>query len=144
VHPHIVICPMALDPPLCSGGLRCCYVSHSFGFRLPTREGSGAAMCPMALDPAFLLGRVSVLLRVTQFQTPPPCSGGLRCCHVSHGSRPRLSAWEGFGAVTCPPPPCSEELRCCHMSHGSGPCFPAREGAPTLSRVPRPSKGCES
>jgi hypothetical protein len=143
VHSHIVICLTALNPPLYSRGLRCCYMSHSFGSHLPTREGSGAAMCPTAPDPAFLLGRVPVLLCVTQLRTPPLCSGGLRCYHMSHTSRPRLPAREGFGAATWPPPPCSEGLRCCHVSHDSGSCFPAREGSPTLSRVPRLSKGRE-
>jgi hypothetical protein len=48
-------------PPPYSEGLRCCYVSHSSGPRLPTREGSGAAMCPTTLDPTSLLGRASTL-----------------------------------------------------------------------------------
>jgi hypothetical protein len=39
--------------------------------------------------------------RAARLWTPPPCSGGFQCCHMSHGFRPRLSAWEGYGAATC-------------------------------------------
>jgi hypothetical protein len=59
------------------------------------------ATCPAALDPASLTRRAPTLPRASRLRTPPPCSGGLRCCHVSHGSGPRLPAQEGSGAVTC-------------------------------------------
>jgi hypothetical protein len=52
-----------------------------------------------------LLGRAPVLPRVTWFRTLPPCSVGLRCCHVSHGSGPCLLAQEGSSAVMCPTAP---------------------------------------
>jgi hypothetical protein len=57
--------------------------------------------CPAAPDPASLLRRALALPRVSRFRTPPPCSGGLWCCHVSHGFRPRLPAREGSCAATC-------------------------------------------
>jgi hypothetical protein len=43
-----------------------------------------------------------MLPRVPRLRTLPPCWGGLRRCHMSHGSRPRLLAREGSGAATCP------------------------------------------
>jgi hypothetical protein len=61
--------------------------------------------CPTALNPTSLLGRTPVLPRVTRLRTPPPSSGGLWCCHLSHGYGPRLAAQEGSGAVTCPTTP---------------------------------------
>jgi hypothetical protein len=42
------------------------------------------------------------LPHVQQHQTLPPRSGGIRHCHVSHGSRSRLPAQEGSGAAMCP------------------------------------------
>jgi hypothetical protein len=109
-------------------------------------------MCPTALDPASLLRRAPTLLCASCPQTPPPCSGGLRCRHVSHGSGPRLPAREGSGAAMFPtaldpasllrrasvlprvarlltPPSCSAGLWCCYVSHGSRPHLPAREGS---------------
>jgi hypothetical protein len=94
--------PRDQTPPPCSGGLQCYHVSHDTGPRLPTWEGFGATTCPTALDLASLLRRDSTLPRVPRHQTPPPYSGGLQCCHVSHDIRPRLPAQEGFGAVVCP------------------------------------------
>jgi hypothetical protein len=88
-------------PPY-SGGLQRCHVSHDTGPCLPAWEGSDTATCSMAPDPASLLGRASALPHVPRHRTPPPCSGGLGRCHVSHGTRSCLPAWEGFGAVTCP------------------------------------------
>jgi hypothetical protein len=58
--------------------------------------------CPTAPNPASLLGRAPVPPRVTRLRTPPPSSGGLRCCHLSHGYGPRLTAREGSGVATCP------------------------------------------
>jgi hypothetical protein len=98
-------CPMAPDPasllgralmllciprywilPSCSGGLRRYHVSYDTGSRLPARGGSVATMCPMASDPTSLLGRAPVVPRVPRHRTLPPCSGGLRRCHVSCSS----------------------------------------------------------
>jgi hypothetical protein len=53
---------------------------------VPSRDGSGAATCPVALDPVSLLGRAPGLPRVPRHRTLPPCSGGLRRCHVSCSS----------------------------------------------------------
>jgi hypothetical protein len=60
------------------------------------------ALLGRASDPVSLLGRAPVLPRVTWFRTLPPCSVGLRCCHVSHGSGPCLLAQEGSSAAMCP------------------------------------------
>jgi hypothetical protein len=89
------------------------------------REGSDIAICHMAPDPASLLGRATVLPCVPCLQTSPPCWGGgggrVQGCHVSHGSRPHLPAWEGSSAATCPtaPDPTSllggGGLQRCHM-----------------------------
>jgi hypothetical protein len=89
-------------PPPCSVGLQCCHVPHSFGPRLPARKGSSAATCHMTSDLTTLLGRAPILPRVTRLRTPPPCSGGLQCCHVPHGFRPCLPVRGGSGTVTCP------------------------------------------
>jgi hypothetical protein len=88
--------------PPCSGGLQCCHVSCDSGSCLPAREGSDAAMCHAAMDPASLLRRALALPRVPRLRILPPCSGGLRRCHVSHGTGPYLPAQEGFDAATCP------------------------------------------
>jgi hypothetical protein len=66
------------------------HMPYSSGSSLPAREGYGAAKCHMALDPASLLGRAPVLPHVPLHRTPPPCSRGHQCCHVLHGSGPRL------------------------------------------------------
>jgi hypothetical protein len=81
-------------PPY-SGGLRCYHLLRSFGPRLPTQEGSGAATYPMASDPASLFRRAPTLPRVPQLWTLPPCLGGLRCHHVFCGFGPYLLAQEG-------------------------------------------------
>jgi hypothetical protein len=77
-------------PPPCSVGLQCCHVPHGFRPRLPARKGSSATTCHMTSDLTTLLGRAPILPRVTRLRTPPPCSGGLQCCHVPHGFRPCL------------------------------------------------------
>jgi hypothetical protein len=88
---------------------------------------------------------------------PASCSGGLGCCHMSHGSGPRLLAREGSGTATChtaldpaslhgrapvlpcvitsDSPPCSGGLQFCHVPHGPGPCLPPR------LRTPPPCSG---
>jgi hypothetical protein len=86
-----------------------------------------------------------------QLQTLPPCLGGLRRCHVLHGSGPRLLVWEGSGATTCPAaldhasllrrapmlpcapwlwtlPPYLGGFQCCHMPHDFRVCLLVREG----------------
>jgi hypothetical protein len=120
--PTLPRAPRPRTSPPCLGSLRCCHVSHDSGSRLPAREGSGATTCHMAPNFTSLLGRALVLLHahgsgsrlpaqgggapvlscVTWLQTPPPCSGGLRCYHVYYGSRPCLPAREGSDAVMCP------------------------------------------
>jgi hypothetical protein len=72
-----------------------CHMPCGSGPCLPTKAGSNATTCPSAPDPASLLRRAPALPRVPQLWTPPPCSGGLRCCYVSLGSGPCLPAREG-------------------------------------------------
>jgi hypothetical protein len=100
-------------------------------------------MSPATPNPASLLRLAPALPRAPRLQTPPPCLGGLRCCHLSHDSRPRLPVREGSSVAMCPTTPDSasllERVRCYHVSHISGPCLPAQlvGGALMLSRVPR-------
>jgi hypothetical protein len=61
-----------------------------------------AAACPTAPDLASLPRRAPVLPCVLQPQTSPLCRAGLRCCHVSCSSGPRLTGEEGSGVATCP------------------------------------------
>jgi hypothetical protein len=61
-------------------------MSHCTGPHLPAREGISAAMCSMAPDLAYLLKRAPTLPHAPWLQTPPPCPGGLRRCHMSHRS----------------------------------------------------------
>jgi hypothetical protein len=74
-------------PPPSTEGLRCCCVFRNSRPRLPAREGSGAATHSAAPDSATHHRRALVLLRVPRLRTPPPSSGGPRCCHISHGSQ---------------------------------------------------------
>jgi hypothetical protein len=106
INPCTATCPTAPDPT--SLPRRALALPHAPRLRprLPAQEGSDAAMCYTALN-------------------PPPCSGGLRCCHVPHGSGPCLPTLEGFGGATCPTAPDHAFLL---------------GRAPTLSRVLRPSK----
>jgi hypothetical protein len=129
-----------------------CHISRSSGPYPPAREGYGATTCFTALDPASLLGRALMLPRLPQLRTLPPRSGGLRCCHVSHGFRPYLPAQEGSDAAMCPTAldpasllrrvpalscvprlrtqrPYSGGFQRCHVPHGFGPCLPARVGS---------------
>jgi hypothetical protein len=110
------------------GGLRHCHVPHASGPCLSAREGSSAATCHMTLDLASLSRQALVLPCAPWLRTPPPYSGGLRCCHVSHSFGPRLPAQEGSGATTCPTAPNPASLL---------------GRAPILSRVPQPSEGRE-
>jgi hypothetical protein len=56
------------------------------------REGSGIVTCPKAPDPAPPPRRAPALPRVLRLQTPPRHPGGLRQCHTSLGTGPRLVA----------------------------------------------------
>jgi hypothetical protein len=56
----------------------------------------------MALNLGSLLRWASTLGCVIWVRTSPLGLGGLRRCHVPHGSRPRLQAKVGSSAVTCP------------------------------------------
>jgi hypothetical protein len=85
------MCPMAPDSTSLLRGLWCCHVSRGSGPRLPAREGSNTVTCPAALDLASLFGRVLALPRVPWLRTPPPCSGGLRRCHMSRSSQRAMS-----------------------------------------------------
>jgi hypothetical protein len=100
---------------------------------LPARECFGTATGPAALDPASLLERAPTLPRVPWLGILPPCSGGLRRCHVSHGSDYCLPVWEGSDAAMCPTDPdpasCLGGLQCCHVSHGTIPHLLAQEGS---------------
>jgi hypothetical protein len=100
--PHV---PRLWILPPCSGGLQRCHMSCCSGSCLPTREGTGAATCPATIDPASLLGRAPTLPCVTRLWILPPCSGGLRCCHVSRDSGSCLPTQEGSGTATCPAAP---------------------------------------
>jgi hypothetical protein len=108
------------------------------------------ATCPTAPDPASLLRRALMLPRTPRLWTPPPCSGGLLCYHMSHGSGPHLPTQEGSGTTTChialdhtsllggsdastrhtAPDPTSLLRRAPVLSraHDSRSCLPAREG----------------
>jgi hypothetical protein len=68
----------------------------------PVQRGSGGAVCPTAPDPTSLLRRGPVLPRIPPLRTLPLCSGGVQCCHVSRGSGPYLTAWEGSWAAMHP------------------------------------------
>jgi hypothetical protein len=59
-----------------------------------------------------------VLSRVPRLRNPPPFSGGLQWCYVSHCSGPCLPARESSSA-----------------SHGSEPRLPAQEGSSTATHL---------
>jgi hypothetical protein len=103
------------------------------------------ATCPVAPNSASLPRRAPVLPRVPRLRTPPPCSGGLQCYHVSHSSGPRLPTEAASGAATCPrlwiPSPYSGGLRC---YHGSRSCLPARGGGCGTITFPMTLRGLQS
>jgi hypothetical protein len=92
--------------------------------------------------------------------SPPPGEGGLRCRHVSHGSRPtsqcgrdlvspciswnwaHLPTWEGSSVTMClvvpDPSPRAGGLWRHHVSRGTGP--PSGRGGLRCHHVPRSSK----
>jgi hypothetical protein len=102
-------------PPPYSGRLQWCHASHGCRPRLPAQEGFVVAMCPVDPDLASLLRRGLVPPHVPRLRISPLYSGGLLCCHMSHGSGPRT--------------PYSVGLQCCHVSRNSEPHLPAREGS---------------
>jgi hypothetical protein len=125
---------------------------RGFGPRLPVEVGSGAATCPLDLDLTSRLRWAPVLPRVPWLWTSPLGRGGLRRCHVSYGSGPRLPAKVSSDAATCPmisdltsrlrwtlalthvlwlrtTPPDRGELRRCHVSYGSGPHLSTEVGS---------------
>jgi hypothetical protein len=88
------------------------------------REGSNAVTCPEALNHASSSRRCLALPRVLRLRTQPHHPGGVRRCHASLGTGPRLTAKEGSSADTRPLAldlisPKRGGLRCLHMSHGS-------------------------
>jgi hypothetical protein len=103
-----------------------CHMPYNAGSCLPAREGFGVVTCPTALDPASILRSAPMLPCVSRLWILPPCSGGLRRCHVSRGSRSCLPAREGSVATTCPTAPDPASLL---------------KRAPTLPHVPRLSVG---
>jgi hypothetical protein len=117
---------------------------------------SRTTTCPTVLDPTSLLRWAPLLPCAPRLWTSPPCSGGLQCCHVSHGYEPRLTARKGSDTATChmasdlasllrrapvlsrvtrlwTPPPCSRGLWFCHMPHGSRPCLLTQEGSSVVT-----------
>jgi hypothetical protein len=104
VHPHVT--PLQYwTLPSSQGGIWCCHVSSGSRSYLPAREGFGVTTCLTASDPASMLGRAPVPPHVQWLQILPPCSRGLWCCRMSHGSGPRLIAREGSSVATCPMAP---------------------------------------
>jgi hypothetical protein len=69
---------------------------------LSPRQGRRTVTCHITSDHASLLGRAPTLPRVLRLWILPPCSGGLRRCHVSHNSRSCRPAREGSGGAMCP------------------------------------------
>jgi hypothetical protein len=61
-----------------------------------------AAAYPIALGPASLSRWALTLPRVPRLRIPLPCQRGLRRCHVSNGSGPRLLTEMGSGVAECP------------------------------------------
>jgi hypothetical protein len=78
------------------------HMSISSGPYLSDEVGSDDVTRSMASDPASMSRRALTPPRVPQLWTPFPHRGGLRYCHVSQGSGPRLPTGEGSGAATYP------------------------------------------
>jgi hypothetical protein len=124
---------------------RSCMVGVSVACRLGTphidsnpRQGARrTATCPIALDPASLLERVLMLPHEPRHWILPPCSAGLRRCHVSHCTGPTSLLGRASVLSRAPwlrtPPHCLGGLRYCHMLYGFGPYLPAREGSSAVT-----------
>jgi hypothetical protein len=112
------------------------------GPHLLAEVSSGAATWPVAPGLASLLICALTLPHVPQLRTSPPCRGGLRRCHVSHGSGLCLSERRASALPRVPQlqasPPCRGGLRRCHVAR---PRLTERR-APVLSRTPRPPVDC--
>jgi hypothetical protein len=80
-------------------GYLCVYAS-----REDKRQGicPRAATRPTALDHATLLRWAPVVPHGPWLQTPPPCTGGLRCYHVFRDLEPHLTSPQGGGALALP------------------------------------------
>jgi hypothetical protein len=78
-----------------------CHMSYNSRSHLPTPESSSTATCPTASVPTSLLERAPMLPCVPLHRSSPPYSGGLRCCHMPHGSGLYLPSREGSGTATC-------------------------------------------
>jgi hypothetical protein len=102
------------------GRLWCCHVPHGSGPRLPTQEGSDAAMCHIASDPASLLKRAPVLPRAPRLRTLPPCLEGLRFYHVFHNPQRVVSLKN------------KERLSCNGLQHCSG----VSKTCPCITKAP--------
>jgi hypothetical protein len=79
--------------------------------------------------------------RVPRPRTSPPCRGGLRRCHVSHGSRLCLPERRAPTLPRVPQlrtsPPCRGGLRCCHVA----PVSPPREESSGAATYPTALSG---
>jgi hypothetical protein len=64
-----------------------------------------ASTCPAVLDLASMSRWALALPHILRPWTLPPCRGGLRCYHVSHGRKPCLLAKVSSSAATCSSPP---------------------------------------
>jgi hypothetical protein len=81
--PHVL--QLRTSPPS-SGGLWCYRAFCSSRPRLLAWEGSGAAARFIASDPASQLGRAPVQSHAPRLRIPPSYVGGIRRCHMPHGS----------------------------------------------------------
>jgi hypothetical protein len=78
-----------------------CRMSRGTGTGHPVLEGSNGGTCLMDPDPRpSMLRRGPVSRRIMWLRTLPPCTGGLRSRHASHGPKSRLPAREGSDAAT--------------------------------------------
>jgi hypothetical protein len=105
----------------CAHVLSCAMVTSNFISLF--REGSGTIIYPEAMDPTSSSRRGLVLQRVLWHRILPHHPGGVWCCHVSLGIRPRLTVKDSDAdtrpsALDCVSPQ-RGGLRCLHVSHGS-------------------------
>jgi hypothetical protein len=119
-------CGFTVSPEVCSGAnvstIRIGYPAYKL--QVKTKGRAHAYVPPCAPQPRNLtpcLGRAPVLPCVPWLWTPPIYLGGLRRCHVSCGSVPRLTIQVGSSAAMRPSAP--------------DPASPTRK-ASTLTRVP--------
>jgi hypothetical protein len=92
----------------------------------PIGKGSGVAMCPAALEP-LLVPKSSGIATCPVASGMPPDREGLRCHHVSHGSRPASQCGRALTRHMPPgPSPSREVLRCRHVFRESRPASRCR------------------